>query len=105
MNRFDYTQIQNYMRGGLLAHINNGRPMGKFLTSLLEGDLFEACSHADDTNINILPVYAAWLHNIAPGGCFGSPEIVLDWQKRGGLKGLDLDFAPLTDEAFTQTGE
>ncbi len=105
MNRFDYTQIPNYMHEGLLSHINDGTLTGDFLTSVLEGDLFRACSHADDINVNLLPVYTAWLHNIAPSGCFGSSLIVLDWQKRGGLKGLDLDFAPLTDEAFTQTGE
>jgi len=78
-NRFDYTQIPQGSMTALGLYIDRRVKPGDFLTAVLENDLMRACSHADHINIDLLPVYAAYLYNEAPYGCYGSPKAVTDW--------------------------
>jgi len=98
MNKFDYTQIPEIMRPGLLRYVNKGVIPGDFLQAIITNDLRGACSYADDDNIEILPVYIMWLVNCVPGGCFGSPAQMKYWHSEGGLEGLMNQ--SLTMEAF-----
>lgn len=82
---FNYDAIPDYMQVALIKYVNNGRPVGDFLTALMSNDLRGACGNADDTNLPLIPVYNAWLYNRAPGGCYGSPEKVRAWIDQGGL--------------------
>lgn len=79
MDRFDYAQIPESCMDGLMLYITDRIMPGSFLQAVLEGDLHRACGRADDTNLWLLPVYAAWLHNEAPMQCYGSPELVQAW--------------------------
>ncbi len=65
--------------------VDDGVLPGDFLTACLENDLSEAAGRADENNILILPAYVGWLYNEAPSACWGSPERVVAWGKRGGL--------------------
>lgn len=82
MNRFNYTQIPPHMMARLRAYLDNHEPVGDFLTAVLTNNLREACERADDTNIEILPVYVAYLYNEAPGLSWGSVERHANWLAR-----------------------
>jgi len=71
--------IPPHMLAGLQRYIGHGEPVGGFLTAVLENDLIEACSRADDVNLENLPAYAAFLYARAPRDCYGSPEKVAAW--------------------------
>lgn len=73
---------------GLVAHVMTGRPVGSFLTSVLENNLMEACMRADNSNRHALPALAGVLYDHTPSGCHGSPERVRAWRENGGLEGL-----------------
>ena len=77
--RFDYTQIPEPSMAALRLYIDKRVKPGDFLTAVLENNLMRACSHADDDNIDLIPVYAAYLYNEAPINCHGSPEAVAAW--------------------------
>ena len=78
-DRFDYTQIPESSMAALRLYIERRVRPGDFLTAVLENDLMRACCHADGTNIDLIPVYAAYLYNEAPINCHGSPEAVRAW--------------------------
>lgn len=82
MNRLDYAAIPPHMMDSLQHYIQEGCPVGNFLTAVLENDLREACSRADDTNLWLIPIYVAYLYNKAPIGCWGSPERVRAWKEQ-----------------------
>ena len=69
------------MHAGLDRWINNGIYPGDFLTAVIENNLKEAVSHADDENIRNLPAYSGYLYNEAPMGCYGSKEIAQRWHE------------------------
>lgn len=63
----------------LADYIENGVPTGRFLMSVLSNQLAEAAMTADDINMANLPAYAAFLVNVAPSECWGSPAKVAAW--------------------------
>lgn len=65
---------------GLTAHVYDGRPVGHFLTAVLENNLKEACSRADLDNRRCLYEYVFLLYNYAPAGCWGAPGKARDWR-------------------------
>lgn len=79
MNRFNYTQIPSHMMTLLRAYLDNHEPVGDFLTAVLTNNLFDACALADDTNVEIIPVYVAYLYNEAPCAAWGSPAKLEAW--------------------------
>lgn len=79
--------IPDRMYDALLRYVNNGIAPGDFLTAVLNNDLKEACARADDENRQLIYEYVKFLYNQAPSGCWGSPECVRAWVKRGGLTG------------------
>ncbi len=81
--------IPPYMHRSLVRYILLGESPGSFLTALLEGDLFAALAYADSTNIRILHQYGNFLYNNTPRACFGNPDNVQQWSKRGGDLGLE----------------
>lgn len=80
-------RVPPHLREGLIAHILHGRPVGRFLTSLLSNDLREAVGRADDVSLGSLRDLVIFLHNNAPGPCWGSPAAVEAWRARGGASG------------------
>lgn len=89
MTDIDYTNIPVYMRDSVRGYIELGRPVGHFLTELLSNRLVEAFGRADERNLACMHLYAQFLYNEAPRGCWGSAERVTIWQSHHGLAGHD----------------
>lgn len=85
----NYDMLPYHMRDGTRLYIESGIPGGSFMTALFSNDFLGAFQWADTTNTAAMRSWASFLHNEAPIGCYGSPEIVRDWIKHGGLSGLD----------------
>lgn len=68
-----------YMADGLRLYFERGIPPGSFMLAVLAGDLFAACSKADNTNRYFIWDWAKWFYNHAPAGSYGSPERVKEW--------------------------
>jgi len=71
--------ISDEMLASLKGYVEQGRPVGGFLTAVLANDLMDACGRADDTNIQNLPAFAAWVYNECPSPAHGSREKVKAW--------------------------
>lgn len=76
------------MREAVVQYIMYGQETGSFLMAVFRNDLKEAVSRADGENQMKLPNYVSFMFNVAPMGCWGSPESVEDWMKDGGLEGI-----------------
>ena len=77
--KFRHFQISDHMLESLQYYVTQGRPVGDFLTAVLEHDLMKACGRADDENLANLPAFCAYLYNEMPGSCHGSREKVSAW--------------------------
>ena len=88
INRVDYARIPRQMMASLQAYIFEGRPVGSFLTGVLENNLREAVGNADAVNLELLPTFVSYMVYQAPLECWGSEEIVEQWKASGGLRGL-----------------
>ena len=73
--------IQARMLDAVNRYIRDGDIPGDFLTAVICNDLREAIGRADDHNQVNLPAYVAFLHNEAPGQCWGSREKMHAWIK------------------------
>lgn len=78
--QFEYHRCHNL--DGLKRYVEEGIPVGGFLSAVISNDLREACGRADDYNLRVIPIYVAWLYNEAPGGCWGSKENMDAWIER-----------------------
>lgn len=81
INKMQIYGIPEYMRPALRLYFEKRIPPGHFLMAVLEGDLFEALSRADEKNRAALHGYAMWLWNEAPEGrrAWGTKEAVARW--------------------------
>lgn len=75
--------IPEYMQGGIIRYYENYIPPGHFLEAVINNDLKEACSRADDTNRHCLYKYMMWFYNEAPAGSWGYSGAVHDWLMKG----------------------
>ena len=75
------TRIPERMHDGLLRYVLHHIKPGDFLTAVLRNDLRAAISKADDENKHLLFDYVAFIHNRAPGSCWGSYDAVEVWLK------------------------
>jgi hypothetical protein len=71
--------IPERMMGGITRYIEQGIPPGDFLNAIIDNNLSEAVSRADDENMANLPAYVAYFYNEAPSPCWGSPERRKAW--------------------------
>lgn len=78
-------EIPDYMQHSLVEYIMTGRPVGGFLSAVLENDLIAAVNRADEKNAKALVNYIKFLWNHAPNGCFGYTGVTEYWRERGGL--------------------
>lgn len=98
IDEIDYSSLPDHMQDGARRYIERGGPIGNFLTELFSNRLVQAYSRADDVNAAAMKVWAGFLYNEAPRGCWGSPEAVEEWQRRGGLEGIERERASLDAE-------
>src|SRR5512145_145035 len=65
----------------LVHYLRYGRPVGGFLTAVLEGHLFEAATRADEDNRKALGDIARAIVWFFPNAAYGSPEKVERWRE------------------------
>ena len=65
-----------HIRASLNEYVLRGRPLGGFLTAVMENDLVGAIALADGVNLNLLPHIAAWVVKNVPTNVYGSPQAV-----------------------------
>lgn len=80
--------IPKHMHGGVRSHVELGRPVGAFLTALLEGDWEGAWPRSDPKNWEAKKGWEQLLGLYLPLECHGTPEKVAAWRAHRGLSGL-----------------
>ena len=76
-----------YMTTGVRRYIEDGQPVGDFLTALFENNLMAAVNHADPMNLSLLREWVLFLHWETPSESHGSAAKVKAWRYSGGLRG------------------
>lgn len=79
MFKYGQYNIPGHMKESINRFAQEHRPVGGFLTAVLENDLKEACGRADEGNQKLLFEYCRLLYMEVPSDCWGSPEKVKDW--------------------------
>lgn len=87
MSAIDYSLLPAHCRGAMRRYIENGIPPGSFLTAVLTNDLVGTFRTADEINHGAIEQYVKFLYWEAPSPCHGSPFLVDQWQRKGGLNG------------------
>lgn len=75
-------------KDGLDRFMNDGCPVGDFLTAVLSNDLKGAFMWGDYQNTEDLREIVGYVYNELPAACQGSREKMKAWIEQGGLKGL-----------------
>ena len=76
--------IPDYMIESLVQYILIGRPVGHFLTAIINNDLKGAVNRGDDMNQCRIVNYVKFLFNYAPHGSWGYEGSTNMWIARGG---------------------
>ena len=87
-DEYSLNLLPEHMRDGMYRWIAQGIKPGSFGMAVLENDLVEAFSCADEVNTARMKDWASWLFNCAPNKCWGSAEKVAAWAAHRGLSGL-----------------
>ena len=93
---YNYSKLPTGLQGGMQRYIEDGYPVGHFLTAVLSNDLLGAVSRADDTNIKVLPEIVRWIYNEAPVNCWGSEKKVRTWLDT--FKEVDVDLHRIVED-------
>lgn len=75
----DYDKLPENLRFGARRWIEDGILPGDFLTAVIENNLTEAFSRADDENTLRMRSIVSWWYNEAPGMCWGNKEKIKHW--------------------------
>lgn len=76
------TYVPVHMRAGILRYIEDGQPVGSFLSAVLSNNLHNACALADFENARHLHSIVAWFVNFAPPACWGHDTAREWWIER-----------------------
>ena len=82
----DYSGIPPHMLESIQGYIEEGWPVGGFLSALLANDLVHAFGTADESNRAAMFAWASFIHNEAPMACWGSKDKVEQWIAQGGVR-------------------
>lgn len=74
--------VPPHLLEGLRGYAVDHRPVGGFLTAVLENDLMRAVVTADVDSLACLLGIVHYVYNALPSGCHGSPEKVKAWLER-----------------------
>jgi len=96
MTNIDYSGLPDYMRDGIRNYLEHGLRPGDFLLAVLSNDLMEAFVQVDDVNRAAMHDWVRFLYNHAPRNSWGSPDLVDDWVRLGGIKGAHKQAASAT---------
>jgi hypothetical protein len=73
--------IPRYIYVALQGYLAYKRPVGHFLTAVLQNNLHEALAKADADSLEALQVICQFIYWSVPGQAWGSPERVSNWLK------------------------
>lgn len=90
-------RVPSYMHNRLIDYVMRGVPTGGFLYALLIDSLTKAFGLADEFNRASMFEWAVVLHNHLPTPCWGSPEKVARWTRKGGMAGRAETATQLTE--------
>jgi len=83
----DYSMLPEHMRRSVRGYIEDGHPVGDFLTAVICNDLKESFARADEENTAAMLRWVSFFYNEAPAPCWGSAEKMKAWIEKGGLRG------------------
>ena len=89
MTDINYSTLPAHMQEGARLYIEKGISGGSFSRALFSNDLIGAFSKPDEENTAAMLNWVRFLYNVAPVGCYGSPEHHDEWCKAGGLEGIE----------------
>ncbi len=75
--------IPERIKEAIDRHAQEGCPCGDFVTAVLENNLMEAFSRADDENEIKMGEIIRYCYNEIPGNCWGNKERVRAWREQG----------------------
>ena len=73
--------IPEFTKQNIDAYVNDGVPLGDFLTAVMANDFMGAFGYADYNNTRFMRDIASYIYNHTPSSCHGSYEIVDEWIK------------------------
>ena len=96
--------VPRHLQEGLRLYIEEGRPVGDFLTALLEDSLTRTWKHADLVSRASMSSLLSFLYNSVPAPAWGSHKKVQAWLAHRGMAGAEMPIAPseLESEAATE---
>jgi hypothetical protein len=71
----------------IYSYVLFGYSPGGFLESILKNNLYFAVGFCDETRAPLFFPIVRYIRSRLRGDCYGSPEIVNDWMRHGGLMG------------------
>ena len=86
--KIDYSRLPEHMQASTRRYIEEGYPIGGFMTALFSNDLMESFGRADEINRAAMSDWVRFIYNDAPLGCHGSRELVREWHMHSGIRGL-----------------
>lgn len=87
-----YDRLPEHMKHGAKLYIEKGIAPGGFLTAVLENNLKEAVTRADDTNFECIYDWVMWVIWDIPALAHGSKDAVDNWIKQGGMEGVQREY-------------
>lgn len=79
-----YENIPEQFRGGLERYFEQGIEPGHFMQAVLQNNLIDAVSRADEPSLAALKTIVQWLYCEAPGGTWGTVAFYNKTIKDGG---------------------
>jgi len=73
------------LREGMRAYVEEARPVGGFLKSVIANDLGGAVARADPVSFRQLKEIMLFVHNDIPSGCHGSYTVYETWIANCGI--------------------
>lgn len=77
-----------YMWESTIAYILDGRPIGHFLSAIVNNDLKAACDRADFENSVRIYHWVKFFYNYTPQSCWGRSDARDQWVAHKGYNGL-----------------
>lgn len=74
--------VPHHLRDGVMQYCLVGRPIGHFLTAVMENDLREAVARGDEMSLAGLRGIVQFMYNYGPGQAWGSRAKVDAWMGR-----------------------
>lgn len=87
MTDINYDLLPEHIRPAVRRYIEEGTPVGGFLTAVITNNLSMAFGQADEINLSRLFDIVNFFWTEAPGPCWGSRDKMQAWMAHEGQKG------------------